>query len=718
MRVIFQTNSNITGDGFSFQVFPSCDTLLLVGAEIQTLAGPSWDAFRGQKFNCSYTFLAPDDHHQVVVSVRTRGRPWALYACSRSYFEAYRRGNGDGVVEESIGKLCPEFEVKGNGRVRLHYVSQLSRWFEMQYQLIQCGGNYSKSFTLRPPQNEDSGEYAHNTVCEWRVTAPPQHAVVIEFKYFDMEICGFDSLTIYRGHVASEEQRTDLLCGNVTNPATIMVNSNEALIVLSTDSSNSYRGFLASVRFTPNCNEHVALDLEVPRMSVMRQYAVNISEPLLCIFQASAPPDYRISLEVRKLQLNDIVCRTCSYLEIHDSNEVEGQNLGRYFGGINGNEPSNRTKVFSSFWDMSFKLSANTRQAQRNISFELILQMERTVCGQGEYDLGLNETITLGMQYDNSTRFYEGSIQCLWIIKNKGDVELDFRKLRLKEISQRTGKCTDYIKLSKPYFSRSYCGQHDKSFKIVEAVNESNLQLDFHSDGLEESQGFEVIIRRKSKCNRNYTEPSQVIVTGNHTNCTDYIRVPRGYSITLYVMIVLFDSFDNNYFRVIDVQSNRTIYTNSDIQWETKALITSTNELRLESRRVSSLKFFYFSTSNQFPGGCGGDLAVGGSVGSYLENPSYEGRNSSLCTWKISVPAGGSLRFSFAEFNMGSESNCDLDNVRFYDSVVDDQRLVKKICGSRISDMFTIPKNNVIIVAKKSQNFDGLGFRMYIKEIG
>lgn len=394
MRVIFQTNSNITGDGFSFQVIPSCDSVLLAGAEIQTLASPSWAAFRGRQFNCSYTFYA-HDNHQVVVSVRTRGRPWASYACSRSYFEAYRRGDGNGVGEESIGRLCPEFEVKGNGRVRLRYVSPLSRWFEMQYQLIQCGGNYSTSFTLRPPQNEDSSVYAHNTLCEWRITAPPQHAVVIEFKYFDMEPsrnCGFDSLTIYRGHVVSEEQRTGLLCGNVTNPETIIVNSNEALIVLTTDSSNSYRGFLASVRFTPNCNEHVALDLEVPRMSVMRQYVVNISESLLCIFQASAPPDYRISLEVRKLQLaDDVVCRTCSYLEIHDSKDVEGQNLGRYYGGTNGNEPSNRTKVFSSFSDMSFKLIATTGQAQKNISFELILQMVRTVCGQGEYDLRLNE---------------------------------------------------------------------------------------------------------------------------------------------------------------------------------------------------------------------------------------------------------------------------------------------------------------------------------------
>jgi len=96
-------------------------------------------------------------------------------------------------------------------------------------------------------------------------------------------------------------------------------------------------------------------------------------------------------------------------------------------------------------------------------------------------------------------------------------VELDFQKIRLKEISQRTGKCEDYLKLSKPYvmrkryknchshiyhilfqFSRSFCGQLDKSFKMIEEVDESNLQLTFHSDILEESQGFEVIIRRKS----------------------------------------------------------------------------------------------------------------------------------------------------------------------------------------------------------------------------
>ncbi|XP_070071373.1 cubilin homolog [Drosophila takahashii] len=724
MRVVFRTNSSTPGDGFSFQVSPSCDAVLQAGTEIQTLASPGWAASRLQ-FNCSYVILASEEH-QLVASVKSRGRPWEPYICSRSYFETYRRGDRE-AKEENHGRFCPEFEVTGYGRIRLNYLSPVSRLFELQYHLISCGGNYSKPFTLRPPQDEEpGGAYAHNLKCEWRVTAPPQHAIVIEFKYFDMESsrkCQFDSLTIYRGKVASEEQRTEQLCGNLTNPRAIMVNSNEALIALSTDSSNSHRGFLATVRFTQNCNERVNLDLEQPRLNFMRLYTVNVSEPLLCHFQASVPPDYRLSLEVRKLQLNDVTCRTCSYLEILDSDAGEEQSLGKYYGNT-GAANLNRTKVFSSYSELSFHLSASTRRSQMNISFELILKMERSICGQTEYDLRLKEgkgkveDIRLGLQHDNTTRNYEGNIQCVWTIKADGDVELDFQKLRLKEISQRTGECEDYLKLSKPYFTRSFCGQHDKSFKMIESVDVSNLQLTFHSEVLEESQGFEVIIRPKPNCNRTYTELSAVIDASSLNNCTEYIRVPSGYSITLYIMSISFDSFDHNYFNVTDLKSNKTIFSTSEMRWETAARITTTNELRLDSSGVSTLKFFYFSTSNDFPGGCGGDLAVVGSMGSYLENPSYEGRNSSLCTWNISVPPGGNLQFSFSEFNMGSETNCDLDNVQFFDNGTAARTLLKTICGSSIPNDFTFNNNKIVIIAKKSPNFDGLGFKMDIKQTG
>uniref|UniRef100_A0A6P4EJQ7 Cubilin n=1 Tax=Drosophila rhopaloa TaxID=1041015 RepID=A0A6P4EJQ7_DRORH len=711
IRVIFRTNSNMTGDGFSFQVFPSCDAVLQATADVQTLDTPPWRGYRWQQFNCSYVFLASNEH-QLVVSVKNRGMPLTSLGCSKSYFEGYRLGTEN--QETSLGKLCPEFEVNGYGKLRLQYLTSVTRMFELQYHLIRCGGDHNASFTLRPPQDEENGVYAHNKMCEWRVFAPPQHAIVIEFKYFDMEKstnCLFDSLAIYRGKIADLEQRIVQLCGNQTNPPTIMVDSNEALIALSTDSSINSRGFLASVRFTPNCNEHLILDSEVPRMNLMRSYRINVTNPLLCYFRALVTPDYRLSLEVRKLKLNDPSCLTCSYLEIYDGPQKDGQKLGRYYGA-----GANRTKVFSSYLGMEIKLSATTRQ-DMNISFELILQLQRTLCGKTEYDMRLNETIKLGIQYDNSTSSYEGSIQCTWIIKNEGDLEFDFQKLRLKDISQRSGKCEDYLKLSKPYFTRSFCGQHEKSFKLIEEVGESGMQLTFHSDKLEESQGFEVIIRRKPNCNRNYTELSQIINTKDLINCTEYIRVPKGYSITIYVLSLDFDRVNVNYFNVTDLNSNKTIFTTSHVQWETVARITTTNELRLDSRGVMSLQFFYFSTSNQFPSGCGGELAVHGSMGSYLENPSYEGRNSSLCSWSITVPAGGNLRFSFQEFNMGSETNCDLDNIRFYGNYIDGRRLEKTLCGSKIPNYFSIANNNVTVIAKKSPNFDGLGFKMDINHI-
>ncbi|KAH8239867.1 hypothetical protein KR032_008825 [Drosophila birchii] len=715
MRVIFRTNANVTGDGFSFTVSPSCDIVLQARANQQTIGSPTWIAARGAKLNCSYVFLSSNDH-QLAVSVRTTRRSWSEFICTKSYFEAYRRGAQG--QEESLGRFCPEFEVNGRGRLRLQFVSTVTRWFQLQYQLIGCGGNHTEPFSLRPPQdNEERGKYAHNLKCQWRITAPPQHAIVLEFKYLDMEksqTCHFDSLTIYRGSTATQEQMLQQLCGKLTVPPTIMVDSNEALIVLSTDSSNNHKGFLASVRFTPNCNEQVALDQSVPRMNLMRSFRINATETLLCQFRANVPADQRLSVELRKLQLNDDTCRTCSHVEIRDSKAVESQSLGKFYA-----LESNRTKVFSSYSDMLIQLSAVTLLT-KNLSFEIILQMESTVCGQTEYDMRLNESISLGLKYDNATKGYEGNIHCTWTIRAQGDVEIELKNVKLPEVSQRTGKCEDYLRLAKrsPFLVASpqdFCGHYNQSYKMIREIrNRDKLELTFHSSAFNEFTGFQVVFRRKPTCNRNYTDLSQIIETDSLANCTEYIRVPEGFSITLHVLTVLFETDDQKYFNVTDLKTNKTILSITNTQWETVGKITTTNELRLDSVGVGSLKFFYFSSSNKFPSGCGGDLAVHGTMASHIGNPSYEGRNSSLCSWTVSVPPGGNLRFSFPVFDMGSENNCNLDNIRFFTVNAVEVKPVKTLCGSTRPDDFTISYNDVIIVAKKSPNFSGFGFQLDI----
>ncbi|KAH8379700.1 hypothetical protein KR009_006651 [Drosophila setifemur] len=706
MRVIFRTNGNITGDGFGFTVSPSCDMILQASAQLQTLANPEWVAVRNQQFNCSYQILT-DSVHQLVVSVKTRS--WPEYACKRSYFEMYRR-NDQGTEDSSV-RLCPSFEVNGYGRLRLQYISTILRNFELQYQLVGCGGNHSEPFPLRPPQSLEGGTYAHNTNCKWRVTAPEQHAIVLEFKYLDMEAssnCNFDSLSIYRGGVASKEQMVQQLCGKNTSPPTIMVDSNEALIVFSTDSSNSGKGYLANVRFTPNCNERVDLNADMPRMNLMRTYHVNSTDFMLCYFRASVPPDYRLSMEMRRTNLVN------GYVEIKDSAAVDGQSLGRY-----DNSSANRTKLFSSYADMTILLSVDAKEQNVTNSFELILQMESTVCGQTEYDMRSSENFTLGVRYDNSTKSYEGSVECTWSIKAEGDVEIDIQWLSLRDVSQETGKCEDFLKLSKAFYVQYFCGSFNKTYKLIESLaGNDDMQFNFHSSELQESSGFEVVVRRKPTCNRNYTELSQVIEANNLANCTEFIRVPEGYSITIYVMSLMFEGSSTKYFNVTDVKSNRTLFSSSSFQWDSIGRFTSTNELRLDSLGVGSARFFYYSTKNDLPSGCGGEINVGGSNYLVLRNPPYEGRNQSLCSWHLHAPPGARLKIGFASFDMGSVSNCNLDNVRFYASDIDRVSLLRTACGSEMPDDLTITTSEAIIVAKKSPNFDGLGFQLDITQSG
>ncbi|KAH8286857.1 hypothetical protein KR018_002895 [Drosophila ironensis] len=732
MRVIFRTNGNITGDGFSFVVSTTCDFTLKATNALQTRISPSWVAARGQRLNCTYLFVT-ETEHQLLVRVTTRNRSWAQ-VCGKSYFKLYRRDEQE--AEDNGERLCPQFEVSGYRRLRLQYVSTTMRQFEIQYQLIGCGGNHSEPFTLQPPQHEEvRGTYAHDKSCQWRVTAPPQHAIVLEFKYFDLESsssCGYDSLAVYRGSVPSKEQTVRRLCGNFTSsPPTIMVDSNEALIEFKSDSSNSLRGFQANVRFTPNCNEPVSLDADVPRMNLMRTYRTNASDPMLCHFRATAPPDYRLSVEMRKLQLNDNACAMCNYVQIMDSAAIDSQSLGKYYG-----LGANRIKLFSSYEDMTIQLSTGAPKAQ-NISFELVLQMERSVCGQTEYELQANESITLGIQYDNSTKSYEGSVECKWSIRAEGDVEVDFQWLRLNDVSQQTGKCVDYLKMSKPYSDQYFCGVFNKTYSLIEELSESEaLEFNFHISELQESSGFEIILRQKPICNRNYTQLSQAVVTNQlRMNCTEYIRVPEGYSITIYISSIIFDDSPSHFFNVTDVRTNQTVFGTTDFQWVTVGRFTTTNELRLDSHGLSTVQFSYYSTKNDFPSGCGGDIAVGGSRGIRIGNPLYSGRNSSTCTWHLTAPPGGSLRMSFTgnsrfaylhsgenitipfkEFNMGSESNCQTDSVKFYQTDDIEMRLIKRVCGSTIPDDFTIAHTAVTIVAKKSPNFDGIGFQLDITQ--
>lgn len=386
MRVVFRTDDQITADGFTFVVSPSCDTKLVASTELQTVSFLKLNRLAGRE--CSIE-ITTDTKHQLLVSVtsRSRARPSAQL-CRLVGFMAYRL-DGEHEEEQSLGRQCPTFEVTGYKRIRIVYTPQLmtSIAWELQYQLLECGGDYRAPFTLRPPMGIANGKS-----CEWHVMAPPQHAILMRFKYLDIEssqLCQLGHLSIYRGNAVSEEHRLDRLCGNLTSPS-IMVDSNQATIVYKLYLEQSGRGFLASVHFTPNCNERLALSEGNTRMSLVRHYqlnATNGTEDLQCFFRASAAPGYRLSVWLKQLQLNANRCKgeSCNTLEVIDGFDRDSTSMGIY-SAVDGNG----TKLFSSNPDLLIKLSGTVAQPN-GIGFELILQMEATVCGQLKYNLLGNE---------------------------------------------------------------------------------------------------------------------------------------------------------------------------------------------------------------------------------------------------------------------------------------------------------------------------------------
>ncbi|XP_034105808.1 LOW QUALITY PROTEIN: cubilin homolog [Drosophila albomicans] len=715
LRLIFRTNGNITADGFTFNVSTTCDMKLQASSELQTVNGGHFHrSIYKKSVSCNYEFVT-DTKHQLVVIVKPKSdRAWLRGSCRYSYFDAYRIVEGK---EQTINQtMCPSFEVNGYERLRLVFktISSLTHPFELQYQLVGCGGNYTAPFTLRPLLSDLGTTYKSRQECEWHVLAPPQHAIFLRFKYFELENrCQYDDLSIYRGSSHSKEQLISKLCGNLTSPS-VMVDSNEALIVatLPRYMDESGRGFVASVHFTPNCNERLALSEGNTRLDLVRSYQLNAStagDELHCYFRVSVPLGNRVSVWLKQLQLNELACPKCSSLEILDGFDGNSASLGSYFAHL-----GNGSKLYSSYNEVLIKLSAIA--PSKNISFELLLEMEATVCGQLDYTLD-KESINLRLSSKNVSSTFQGNVDCNWHITTVSDIQIDAHDVQLADISPLTRKCVDYVFIKADYFNRYYCGKFSNTTWDLPYIRSFNVI--FRRSGSDSSYELNLTIRPKKNCNRTLTALDGIldynsIERSESLNCSNEIRVPIGFLVALELDFVQFTDFGN--FLITDVVANRTLLNaTNNFDSMPMSILSTSNWIRIDTSTVRFLRMYYHSNVNTLPTGCGGHLT---SLEGQFANPPYDSRDYSECTWRISIPAGVTLQFNFRSFDMGPNTNCDLDNIKFYEKLDDDTETLRHLfCGPTVIDSFKMQSDSIRIVAKKSPNFAGTGFRLYFNQL-
>ncbi|XP_013116992.2 cubilin homolog [Stomoxys calcitrans] len=722
VQVVFRTNEAIRADGFSLLVRKHCFVVLNVGSEMQSIATPQIFGHGIRQFQCDYIFQS--NNSQRLISVRAKNQmvsSYIRYDHCRYGFTVYKR-NELGAELEGGKKHCEdEFEERSFKYLRLHFDSHILFSYTLEYGYDSCGGNITTSpANIRPLKHESLELYANNMNCIWQVTAPPDRSIAIRFEYFDTEAI-YDHVSIYEGNAINADKLVKKLSGNLTtdSPPIVFVDNRQAVINSISDFSNSAKGFRATVLFITNCNERISLTHENSPVHLARSFKVQAGEEYVCFYRLSAPKGNRIRMNLKSLQINNDTAScargpldACNTLEILDSAALGQASMGKFRNATTG-----VTRV-SAYADAIVKFAASQ---VGQFSFEIILTMEATDCGSNtEIQLGDTERFVLTNARSNNSATYSPHVHCIWKFKQDHSVQVHFNFVDLQNASQVTGKCLDYLLIKGHYNSYELCGRITNYTVTTDPITLETFEIIFHSDESIEGRGFEAIIGRADNCNRTYTALNGRISYNNKEwkseQCNDTIAVPEKYNLNFYFELFSFLNFDCNklHFRLSELKTNKTIYERCHNGYESVAVFTTTNAVRIEVSEFSLIPIFYTSSERNMTPGCGGTFP---STDGIIASPHYENdRNYSECRWIIMVPSPNVIKLRFDSFNMGPTTNCHLDNVKIFDIMPDgSEKLLKTLCGPDIPDGITSTSSQLAIISKKSPNFDGTDWSLTYK---
>ncbi|XP_073838456.1 cubilin homolog [Musca autumnalis] len=736
IQVIFRTNANVTADGFSFLVLSHCSLIVNVtSSSVQRIGSPQPMGYRNQRMECEYIFQSNETKKLISVRALTE-------ASYNSYlgFTDTRRTQNSGICftiykQDNSAKELPgnrrcenDFEERAYKYLRFTTTTNDIGIYMIEYGFDSCGDNITTSpYTIYPLKHESRNSYTDNMNCVWYVTAPEDHSIVVRFKYFETEAF-YDHLSIYSGRVILREKRVIQLTGNLTSPGpTVIVDHNEAVINAISDASSSARGFEALIVFVRNCNERISLTVGNSPVNLARNYRLNDSgEEYMCLYRISAPKGYRIRVDIKKLAINNgtLNCShtgesgrcsadstNCNFVEIFDSIESK-TSMGKFCRTSNATLISSYNEAALNF------IASNVGQ----LSFEIILTMEKSICGiVEEYTLGERERYTL-MFPQNPEPKYTPNVHCSWHFILKSQMLLRFNYIDLQNVSQISGKCQDYVEVTGDYNSFQFCGHISNYILRTTEITSTNgkLEVIFHSDAAEEGKGFELVTESVNVCNQTYNDLSGNLEysmdrPGNNA-CQTIISVPDKYNLNFYINRIDFinNKCNNSYFRITDNKTNSTIYDRCQNSNQLISVFTTTNVVRIEAynKRITSLT--YSTTLRTDMPGCGGTFNM--NEGSIV-SPNYEGmRKFTNCVWTVRVPAPNSINLHFVSFNMGPITNCHLDNLQIYEIMSDgSEKLLKTLCGPEKPGNVKSTSNQIRIISKTSPNIDGSGWSlMYI----
>ncbi|XP_073838257.1 cubilin [Musca autumnalis] len=752
MRMIFRTDDNVKGDGFTVSFERNCGGLLYATDTLQQISSPGYPTAYLHNLVCNYTIVpAPEVKRSESNSLYLRFVEFEVEDAPtvKCLFDNVTITTTDASGNAVKNVLCgrkPNYEVRSKAAISVVLrtdASYGSKGFLMEYGHNKCGATITNTSIIESPRDSSTKMYPHSSKCSWLLKAPEQHKILIKFQELSFEgqgMCTYDAVEIYKGLNTVEDQRLGKFCGNLTGKLPLItIQQNTALIHSFSDERDSSAGFRALVSFIPNCDNNIYLSANNNTYEFNRfsgQYANNLD----CSWLFSTTPDRQLQLEFTSFHVESSPSCGNDYLEIKDGPGLFADTIGTFCGhDVPPPVVSSRHKML-----LRFVSDAN----ETSTGFMARIKSVPRLCGQHVYDLtGSQKTATITSP-DDGTGKYPNNMNCVWKIRSDKNIHLTFEKLDIETNGANDTCSADYVKIINSddtdtiekglgtklvyngfnrdygyYFASDYGAEHIYCGNKIPNdyfSSSKSVFVKFKSNAEVAKTGFKLKATKAEGCFRNFTgTQGRIKLAESSDHCDIYIKAPANTSLSLYYNEVMFSEYDcgAEYLEVFDARTNSSLQKLCEYIETGKSLFSSSNELRLNlklSGYYTQIDFTYLA-STQGPG-CGGDLY---NTAGIITNPYYPNnvRNNSDCRWNIRVPSNMKLLLRFVVFNMGAKSTCHTDYLQLieYDSFAGDQpsgegKVVRQFCGEDEPKYYRSPGNFVTVRFHKTVNYDGTGW--------
>ncbi|XP_016530031.1 ovochymase-2 isoform X3 [Poecilia formosa] len=172
---------------------------------------------------------------------------------------------------------------------------------------------------IRNPAFPDT-YYDNNQLCLWSIKAHPGHSILLEFDHFDVEnssYCQFDRLTVS----GSKNRPVAIFCGKLRPARVLLQNSQNAVLLFSSDINRAGRGFAVRYRgikgsFPPACGTIVLVEDQISLYTP--NYPQSYSNDCALRWVIYSPPGHLVKLTFADFDLEE--SERC----LHDSLTVLG----------------------------------------------------------------------------------------------------------------------------------------------------------------------------------------------------------------------------------------------------------------------------------------------------------------------------------------------------------------------------------------------------------